>query len=104
MEKNASNARNITQCDSLLIGNSCIANTYPYHEIKNKSAKVEHEASISKISDEQLFYLKQRAISEENAISMIVNGFCKEVLKELPMEFASEAKELLNISLEGSVA
>ena len=102
--KNASNARNITQCDSLLIGNSCIANTYPYHEIKNKSAKVEHEASISKISDEQLFYLKQRAISEENAISMIVNGFCKEVLKELPMEFASEAKELLNISLEGSVA
>ena len=102
--KNASNARNITQCDSLLIGNSCIANTYPYHEIKNKNAKIEHEASISKISDEQLFYLKQRAISEENAISMIVNGFCKEVLKELPMEFASEAKELLNISLEGSVA
>ena len=101
--KNANNARNISQCDSLLIGNSCIANTYPYHEIRNMNAKIEHEATTSKISDEQLFYIQQRGISEENAVSMIVNGFCKEVLKELPMEFAAEAKELLNISLEGSV-
>lgn len=101
--KNATNARNISQCDSLLIGNTCTANTYPYHEIRNMNAKIEHEATTSKISDEQLFYIKQRGISEENAVSMIVNGFCKEVLKELPMEFAAEAKELLNISLEGSV-
>ncbi len=101
--KNASNARNISECDSLLIGNTCRAHTYPYHEIRNQSANIEHEATTSKISDEQLFYLNQRGISEENAIAMIVNGFCKEVLKELPMEFAAEAKELLNISLEGSV-
>ncbi len=101
--KSASNARNISQCDSLLIGNKCHAHTYPYHEIKNSSANIEHEATTSKISDEQLFYISQRGISEENAIAMIVNGFCKEVLKELPMEFAAEAKELLNISLEGSV-
>lgn len=101
--KNASNARNISECDSLLIGNKCHANTYPYHEIRNSSANIEHEATTSKISDEQLFYISQRGISEENAIAMIVNGFCKEVLKELPMEFAAEAKELLNISLEGSV-
>lgn len=101
--KNADNARNISQCDSLLIGNNCHANTYPYHEIKNMSAKIEHEATTSKISDEQLFYLNQRGISQEDAIAMIVNGFCKEVLKELPMEFAAEAKELLSISLEGSV-
>lgn len=101
--KSASNARNISQCDSLLIGNKCHANTYPYHEIRNSSANIEHEATTSKISDEQLFYISQRGISEENAIAMIVNGFCKEVLKELPMEFAAEAKELLNISLEGSV-
>ncbi len=101
--KSASNARNISQCDSLLIGNKCHAHTYPYHEIKNSSANIEHEATTSKISDEQLFYISQRGISEEDAIAMIVNGFCKEVLKELPMEFAAEAKELLNISLEGSV-
>ena len=101
--KNASGARNISECDSLLIGNMCQAHTYPYHEIKNKTAHIEHEATTSKISDEQLFYLNQRGINSENAISMIVNGFCKEVLKELPMEFAAEAKELLNISLEGSV-
>lgn len=101
--KNAHNARNISECDSLLIGNACHAHTYPYHEIKNSSANIEHEATTSKISEEQLFYLNQRGISEENAIAMIVNGFCKEVLKELPMEFAAEAKELLNISLEGSV-
>ena len=101
--KNATNARNISECDSLLIGNRCHAHTYPYHEIRNSSANIEHEATTSKISDEQLFYISQRGISEENAIAMIVNGFCKEVLKELPMEFAAEAKELLNISLEGSV-
>ena len=101
--KSASNARNISQCDSLLIGNKCHAHTYPYHEIRNSGANIEHEATTSKISDEQLFYLNQRGISAENAIAMIVNGFCKEVLKELPMEFAAEAKELLNISLEGSV-
>ena len=101
--KNASNARNISECDSLLIGNKCRAHTYPYHEIRNSSANIEHEATTSKISEEQLFYISQRGISEENAIAMIVNGFCKEVLKELPMEFAAEAKELLNISLEGSV-
>ena len=101
--KNASNARNIYECDSLLIGNHCHAHTYPYHEIRNSSANIEHEATTSKISEEQLFYISQRGISEENAIAMIVNGFCKEVLKELPMEFAAEAKELLNISLEGSV-
>lgn len=103
MSKKAHNARNVSQCDSLLIGNQCKAHTYPYHEIKNMSAQVEHEATTSKISDEQLFYLNQRGINEEDAIAMIVNGFCKEVLKELPMEFAAEAKELLSISLEGSV-
>ena len=101
--KNASNARNISECDSLLIGNKCHAHTYPYHEIRNSSANIEHEATTSKISEEQLFYISQRGISEENAIAMIVNGYCKEVLKELPMEFAAEAKELLSISLEGSV-
>jgi Fe-S cluster assembly protein SufB len=101
--KNAHNARNISECDSLLIGNACNAHTYPYHEIKNMSAQIEHEATTSKISDEQLFYIQQRGISAENAVSIIVNGFCKQVLKELPMEFAAEAKELLNISLEGSV-
>ena len=101
--KNASNARNISECDSLLIGNKCHAHTYPYHEIRNSSANIEHEATTSKISEEQLFYISQRGLSEENAIAMIVNGFCKEVLKELPMEFAAEAKELLSISLEGSV-
>ena len=101
--KKAKNARNISECDSLLIGNKSKAHTYPYHEIKNSSANIEHEATTSKISDEQLFYLSQRGIDEEDAIAMIVNGFCKEVLKELPMEFAAEAKELLSISLEGSV-
>jgi Fe-S cluster assembly protein SufB len=101
--KNAQNARNISECDSLLIGNTCNAHTYPYHEIKNMSAQIEHEATTSKISDEQLFYIQQRGISAENAVSIIVNGFCKQVLKELPMEFAAEAKELLNISLEGSI-
>ncbi len=101
--KKAHNARNISQCDSLLIGSNCSANTYPYHEVKNASSQVEHEATTSKISDEQLFYIRQRGLSEENGISMIVNGFCKEVLEELPMEFAVEAKALLDLTLEGSV-
>ena len=99
----AETARNYTQCDSLLIGDRCSANTFPYIEVKNNTAKVEHEASTSKISDDQLFYCKQRGISSENAVSMIVNGFCKEVFKNLPMEFAVEATKLLNVSLEGAV-
>ncbi len=99
----ASNARNFTQCDSLLIGDQCAAHTYPYIDIKNASAQVEHEATTSKISDEQLFYAQARGISEEQAISLIVNGFCKEVLNKLPMEFAVEAKALLSVTLEGSV-
>ena len=99
----ASNARNHTQCDSLLIGKQCGAHTFPYMEIRNESAKVEHEATTSKISENQLFYCRQRGISEEDAVNMIVNGFCKEVFKELPMEFAVEAQALLNVSLEGAV-
>lgn len=103
VSKNAHNARNYSACDSLLIGSTCSANTYPYHDVKNSSSIVEHEATTSKISDEQLFFLKQRGINEENAVSMIVNGFCKEVLQELPMEFAVEARALLDLTLEGSV-
>ena len=103
VSKNAHNERNYSACDSLLIGNTCSANTYPYHDVKNSSSIVEHEATTSKISDEQLFFLKQRGINEENAVSMIVNGFCKEVLQELPMEFAVEARALLDLTLEGSV-
>jgi Fe-S cluster assembly protein SufB len=101
--KGAANARNYTQCDSLLIGDRCGAHTFPYVEVKNTSARVEHEASTSKISDDQLFYLRQRGISDEDAINMIVNGFCRQVFKELPMEFAVEAQKLLSISLEGSI-
>jgi Fe-S cluster assembly protein SufB len=96
-------ARNYSQCDSLLIGDRCGAHTFPYLEIKNTSAKVEHEASTSKIGEDQLFYCEQRGISKEDAINMIVSGFCKEVFRELPMEFAVEAQKLLGISLEGSV-
>jgi len=99
----ASGARNHTQCDSLLIGKECGAHTFPYMEVKNPSAKVEHEATTSKISADQLFYCRQRGISEEDAVNMIVNGFCKEVFKELPMEFAVEAQSLMNVSLEGAV-
>ncbi|HIC44246.1 MAG TPA: Fe-S cluster assembly protein SufB [Sulfurimonas sp.] len=99
----AVNARNFTQCDSLLIGNTCAAHTYPYIDVKNPTAQVEHEATTSKISDEQLFYARTRGLSEEQAISLIVNGFCKEVLNQLPMEFAVEAKALLSLTLEGSV-
>ena len=99
----AQNARNYTQCDSMLMGSECAAHTFPYIEVKNPSAQVEHEATTSKISEEQLFYCQQRGIGMEDAVSMIVNGFCKQVLKELPMEFAVEATKLLGISLEGAV-
>ena len=99
----ASGARNHTQCDSLLLGGDCGASTFPYVEVKNPTAQVEHEASTSKIGEDQLFYCRQRGISEEDAVSMIVNGFCREVFKELPMEFAVEAQRLLSVSLEGSV-
>jgi Fe-S cluster assembly protein SufB len=99
----AGNARNYTQCDSLLLGNRCGAHTFPYIEVGNASSIAEHEASTSKISDEQLFYCKQRGISGDNAVSMIINGFCKEVFKNLPMEFAVEATKLLGVSLEGSI-
>ncbi|MFO7302987.1 MAG: Fe-S cluster assembly protein SufB [Acidobacteriota bacterium] len=101
--RNAQNARNYSQCDSMLIGNRCGAHTFPYLEIKNTSATVEHEASTSKIGEEQIFYCQQRGISTEDAVNMIVSGFCKEVFRELPMEFAVEAQKLLSISLEGSV-
>jgi Fe-S cluster assembly protein SufB len=99
----AEDARNFTQCDSLLIGDKCGAHTFPYIEVKNPTAQVEHEATTSKIGDDQIFYLKQRGISQEDAINMIVNGYCKEVFRELPMEFAVEAQKLLSVSLEGSV-
>ncbi|MDQ3796802.1 MAG: Fe-S cluster assembly protein SufB [Pseudomonadota bacterium] len=101
--KGAERARNYTQCDSMLIGDKCGAHTFPYVEVKNPTATVEHEASTSKIGEDQLFYLNQRGISTEDAVSMIVSGFCKEVFQELPMEFAVEAQKLLGVSLEGSV-
>nr|HQU52974.1 Fe-S cluster assembly protein SufB [Saprospiraceae bacterium] len=101
--RNADNAHNFSQCDSLLMGDRCGAHTFPYLEIENNSARVEHEATTSKIGEDQLFYLQQRGLSEEDAINMIVNGYCKEVFNELPMEFAVEAQKLLAISLEGSV-
>ncbi|SMN11280.1 Iron-sulfur cluster assembly protein SufB [uncultured Candidatus Thioglobus sp.] len=101
--KTAKNARNYSQCDSLLMGNKCGAHTFPYVEVNNASAKIEHEATTAKIGEDQLFYCKQRGISEEDAIGIIVNGFCKEVFKTLPMEFAVEAQKLLNITLEGAI-
>jgi Fe-S cluster assembly protein SufB len=101
--KVAEHARNYTQCDSLLIGDQCGAHTFPYIEVKNASARMEHEASTSKIGEDQLFYLQQRGLKTEDAVSMIVNGFCKQVFRELPMEFAVEAQKLLSVSLEGSV-
>jgi Fe-S cluster assembly protein SufB len=101
--KGAEGARNHTQCDSMLLGDRCGAHTVPYIEVKNRSAKVEHEATTSKISEDQLFYCRQRGLSDEDAVALIVNGFCKEVMQELPMEFAVEAQKLLAISLEGSV-
>ncbi len=103
VQPRATGARNYTQCDSLLIGDRCGAHTVPYIEVRNPSARVEHEATTSKISEDQLFYCRQRGLSDEDALSLIVNGFCKDVLKELPMEFAVEAQKLLAVSLEGSV-
>src|ERR687895_2361936 len=99
--RGAANSRNYTQCDSLLLGDRCGAHTFPYVEVRNPTAQVEHEASTSKISEDQLFYCKSRGIAEEDAVTMIVNGFCKEVFKKLPMEFAVEAQKLLSVSLEG---
>lgn len=101
--KSAKNARNYSQCDSLLIGDTCGAHTFPYLDIQNTSAQVEHEASTSKIGEDQIFYCRQRGISPEDAINLIVSGFCKKVFRELPMEFAVEAQKLLSITLEGSV-
>ncbi|MEE9153482.1 MAG: Fe-S cluster assembly protein SufB [candidate division NC10 bacterium] len=101
--KSATGARNYTQCDSLLIGDKCGAHTFPYIEVKNPTARMEHEACTSKIGDDQIFYCNQRGITKEDAVNLIVNGFCKEVFRELPMEFAVEAQKLLSISLEGSV-
>src|SRR5438876_9312352 len=101
--KGAENARNSSQCDSLLLGDRCGAHTFPYIEAKNSSARVEHEASTSKIGDDQIFYCNQRGLATQDAVNMIVNGFCKEVFRELPMEFAVEAQKLLGVSLEGSV-
>ena len=103
MHKTAENAYNFSQCDSLLLGDKCGAHTFPYLEIKNKSAQVEHEATTSKIGEDLLFYCNQRGLTSEEAVDMIVNGYCKEVFKQLPMEVAVEAQKLLSISLEGSV-
>ena len=103
ISKNADNARNYTRCDSLLMGDHCGAHTFPYVEAKNSSAQVEHEATTSKIGEDQLFYCLQRGIAEEDAVNMIVNGFCKDVFKELPMEFAVEAQKLLGVTLEGAI-
>ena len=101
--KSAENARNFSQCDSILIGDQCGAHTFPFIDVRNPSATMEHEASTSKIGEDQLFYCNQRGINTEDAVSMIVNGFCKEVFNELPMEFAMEATKLMEVSLEGSV-
>ena len=103
INKSADNARNFSQCDSLLLGDQCGAHTFPYLEVSNKSAKVEHEATTSKVGEDQIFYCNQRGISTEDAVGLIVNGYCKEVFNQLPMEFAVEAQKLLAISLEGSV-
>ena len=99
----AKGAKNFTQCDSLLVGNKCGAHTIPYIENKNSTSDIEHEATTSKISDDQLFYCRQRGLNQEEAVSLIVNGFCKEVLQQLPMEFAVEGQKLVGISLEGTV-
>jgi Fe-S cluster assembly protein SufB len=101
--RSAHNARNYTQCDSLLLGKRCSANTIPYIEVKNPTGQVEHEASTSTVGEDQLYYCRQRGMTEEDAMAMIVNGFCREVFNELPMEFAVEAQRLLSVSLEGSV-
>jgi Fe-S cluster assembly protein SufB len=101
--KNAANARNFSQCDSLLLGDQCGAHTFPYIEVKNNTAQVEHEATTSKIGEDQIFYCNQRGLDTETAVALIINGFAKEVMNQLPMEFAVEAQKLLAISLEGSV-
>ncbi|HEY3401617.1 MAG TPA: SufD family Fe-S cluster assembly protein, partial [Geothrix sp.] len=103
VQPKAEGARNFSQCDSMLIGQTCSASTFPYIEVQNRSARVEHEATTSKIGEEQLLYFQQRGIPAEEAISMIINGFCKDVFRELPMEFAVEATKLLSLKLEGSV-
>ncbi|HKN47466.1 MAG TPA: SufD family Fe-S cluster assembly protein, partial [Candidatus Polarisedimenticolia bacterium] len=103
IQKGAEGARNYSQCDSLLLSSTCGAHTFPYVEVKNSSSRLEHEASTSKIGEDQLFYCRQRGLSTEDAVNLIVNGFCKEVFRELPMEFAVEAQKLLCVSLEGSV-
>jgi Fe-S cluster assembly protein SufB len=103
IQKGATNARNYSQCDSLLIGDQCGAHTFPYIEVRNTSSQVEHEASTSKVGEDQIYYCRQRGLSAEDAVSMIINGFCREVFEELPMEFAIEARKLLSVSLEGSV-
>ncbi|MDH3346367.1 MAG: SufD family Fe-S cluster assembly protein, partial [Kiritimatiellaceae bacterium] len=103
VQETAENARNFSQCDSMLIGDKCGAHTFPYIDVNNPTAQVEHEATTTKIGEDQIFYCNQRGLDTEEAVSMIVNGFCKEVFKELPMEFAVEAQKLLGISLEGSV-
>jgi Fe-S cluster assembly protein SufB len=99
----AASARNYSQCDSLLIGDQCGAHTFPYIDVRNSTAQMEHEASTSRIGEDQLFLCRQRGISTEDAVSMIVNGFCKQVFAELPMEFAVEARKLMEVSLEGAV-
>jgi Fe-S cluster assembly protein SufB len=101
--KRASNARNFSQCDSLLMGNQCGAHTFPYIDVENQTARIEHEATTSKIGEDQIFYCLQRGIDEEAAVALIVNGYAKEVLNQLPMEFAVEAQKLLALTLEGSV-
>jgi Fe-S cluster assembly protein SufB len=103
VSKNATNSRNFSQCDSLLLGDKCGANTFPYIEVRNNTAVVEHEATTSKIGEDQIFYCNQRGIDTETAVALIINGFAKEVMNQLPMEFAIEAQKLLAISLEGSV-
>jgi Fe-S cluster assembly protein SufB len=104
MANSAIGARNHSQCDSLLLGDQCAAHTFPYIEVKHPSARVEHEATTSRIGEEQLFYCQSRGLSGEDAVSIIVNGFCKDVFQKLPMEFAVEAQKLLGVSLEGSIA
>jgi Fe-S cluster assembly protein SufB len=101
--KGAENSRNFSQCDSLLLGSRCGAHTFPYIEVDNKSSRIEHEATTSKIGEDQIFYCNQRGISTEDAVGLIVNGYAREVINQLPMEFAVEAQKLLQISLEGSV-
>ena len=101
--KGATGSRNYSQCDSLLIGDQCGAHTFPYIEVKNSTATLEHEASTSKIGEDQIFYCRQRGLSTEDAVNLIVSGFCKEVFRQLPMEFAVEAQKLLSVTLEGSV-